>query len=123
MSTPLNDDYDLSTLYEIASGSKEFVVETLTLFITQTAELFDDMSNALEIKDWKRLAETAHKAKSNLGFFGMHRAEALIQQVETAARMPEQTEDIEPVFNELRQSVFTTIDKLYQLKLEEEAGS
>lgn len=117
-----NNDYDLSTLYEIADGNKEFVVETLALFIKQTAELFDDMSNAIEIKDWGRLAETAHKVKSNLGFFGMHSAEALIQRLEISARTPNDTDEIDPVFNALRQNVFGIIDKLYQLKLEEEAG-
>jgi HPt (histidine-containing phosphotransfer) domain-containing protein len=120
MQTP-NSDYDLSTLYEIADGNNEFIVDTITLFISQTGEFFNDLGNAIEIGEWSRVATTAHKLKSNLGFFGMHNAEALTQQIEYNARNEENTAQIAEDFLTLHTGVSAAIDKLYQLKLEKES--
>lgn len=113
--------YDLSTLFEIASGNNEFIIETIDLFISQSQEFFQDLAEGVQEKDWARVASTAHKMKANLGFFGMYDAEKKMNQIETSGRLAEHTETIEPAFIQLRAVVFEAIEELEQLKRQKAA--
>jgi HPt (histidine-containing phosphotransfer) domain-containing protein len=66
-------DFDLSFLEEIADGNKEFLIESIEMFLVQTPEIFNNISQAISANDWVTTAALAHKVKSNLGFFGMDR--------------------------------------------------
>ena len=66
-----DQNFDLTFLLEIADGSNEFIVESIELFIKQTPELMYAIDDAIRAKQWVTAAQSAHKLKPNLGFFGM----------------------------------------------------
>ena len=115
-------DIDLSTLYEIADGSDEFIVETLGMFLDQTPELLQDIEKAITAHDWVATAAAAHKVKSNLGFFGMFNSQALIQEVELLGKSgaPDITE-IKGKFNQVKDIMADNLVALAQIKAETEA--
>ena len=81
--TPLNQDLDLTFLYEIADGSDEFVVESIDMLLKQTPEALQNIEHVNKIQDWVRAAAAeAHKLKRPMGFFGMLISQALLQDVE-----------------------------------------
>lgn len=75
-------DLDLSLLNEIADGSDEFIVDTITMFLDQTPVLLDEIAAGIAANDWVTAGAAAHKVKATLGFFGMLNTQALIQQIE-----------------------------------------
>ena len=115
-------DIDLSTLYEIADGSDEFIVESIGMFLDQTPELLQDVQNAITAKDWVVTAAAAHKIKSNLGFFGMFNSQALIQEVELLGKSgsPDVAVIIEK-FNQVKGIMADNLVALAQIKAETEA--
>ena len=81
-----NLDLDLTLLHEIADGSDEFIVESITMFLQQTPTLMQDINTAILAKDWDTAATATHKLKATLGFFGMLNSQELIQEIEQSCK-------------------------------------
>ena len=95
-------DIDLSFLNEIADGNKEFVDESIEMFVAQTPGMLDTIKAGILEKNWQIAAAAAHKLKPNLGFFGMTTSEELSRNIELMAKSnaPE-AEQLILKFNEL----------------------
>ncbi|RYE18478.1 MAG: Hpt domain-containing protein [Sphingobacteriaceae bacterium] len=114
-------DFDLSFLEEIADGNKEFLVESIDMFLVQTPEIFSQISQAIALKDWATTASLAHKVKSNLGFFGMDRIKNEMQEVEINAKSGSLTPDLIAQFESTKKAVLKTVEQLYEIKKQIEA--
>lgn len=118
-----DQDLDLSLLLEIADGSREFIVESIDLFLEQTPESLQQLTDALDIKDFPVAASSAHKLKSTLGFFGMLISQALILQIEQACKSADP--DLDEILSLLRlvkANISQNSDELIKLKQHNEAG-
>jgi HPt (histidine-containing phosphotransfer) domain-containing protein len=121
--TTPNQDLDLSFLYEIADGSDEFIVDSITMFLDQTPQLIDTISTAITAQDWQTAASASHKLKPNLGFFGMPISQANIQEVEILCKTGgENPADIEAKFNNVKEVVNANLIELAKIKTEKEAN-
>jgi HPt (histidine-containing phosphotransfer) domain-containing protein len=121
--TTPNQDLDLSFLYEIADGSDEFIVDSITMFLDQTPQLIDTISTAISAQDWQTAASASHKLKPNLGFFGMPISQANIQEVEILCKTGgENPADIEAKFNNVKEVVNANLIELAKIKTEKEAN-
>jgi len=118
-----DQDLDLSFLYDIADGSDEFVVETITMFLQQSPEILQEVENAINAKNWPAAASSAHKIKANLGFFGMLISQALIQEIEAACKAgaPNPTEVVSK-FAQVKAIIADSLLELEQIKAEKEAN-
>lgn len=118
-----NQDLDLAFLYEIADGSNEFIVDSITMFLDQTPQLLDTIAGAIAAQDWATAASASHKLKPNLGFFGMPLSQANIQEVEIWCKSGGQNPgEITTKFNEVRSVVTTNLLELEKIKAEKEAN-
>ena len=81
-----NPDLDLSFLYEIADGSDEFIVESIDMFLQQTPQLLAEIGQGIASQNWIAAGAAAHKLKPNLGFFGMHLLQGMMQEIEVMAK-------------------------------------
>ncbi|MBB5397667.1 MULTISPECIES: Hpt domain-containing protein [unclassified Mucilaginibacter] len=116
-------DLDLSFLYEIADGSDEFIVDSIGMFLEQTPQLLDAISMAINTGDWVVAAQSAHKLKPNLGFFGMPLSQANIQEVELACKAGgANPAEITAKFNTVKQVVENNLIALEKIKREKEAN-
>ncbi|WP_295773207.1 Hpt domain-containing protein [uncultured Mucilaginibacter sp.] len=79
-------DLDLTFLYEIADGSDEFIVESIDMFLQQTPMLVTEIGSAISSENWAAAGAAAHKLKPNLGFFGMHTTQGMMQDIEHIAK-------------------------------------
>jgi HPt (histidine-containing phosphotransfer) domain-containing protein len=117
-----NEDLDLSLLNEIADGSDEFIVESIDMFLRQTPDLLQLISNSITQQDWANAGESAHKLKPTLGFFGMLNTQALIQQIETSCKAGgKNPPEIIAKFNQAKATLTVNISRLENLKSEAEA--
>ena len=115
-------DYDLSFLEEIADGNKEFLIESIDMFLTQTPEIFNNISESIYAGDWNATASSAHKVKSNLGFFGMQRIKDEIQEIEISAKNgTAEYQLISSKFASIKKDVFRTLEQLKAIKTQMEA--
>ncbi|MRX46010.1 Hpt domain-containing protein [Pedobacter puniceum] len=105
---------DLSYLREVASENIEFMVEMIDIFLDQTPGYLSNLSDAIENKNWQKIAESAHKIKPTLGFMGIESARETMAEIELNARKQEDFENIVLKYNQM-QEVFKTIF----IKLEE----
>ena len=116
-------DVDLSTLYEIADGSNEFIVESITMFLDQTPQLLQSIEDAITASDWVATASASHKIKSNLGFFGMFNCQALTQELEVLSKAESPNpEAITSKFTQLKNMMTDNLAELARVKTQKEAN-
>lgn len=114
-----NEDLDLSLLNEIADGSNEFIVESIDMFLQQTPESIQNISDALDQMDWPATASAAHKLKATLGFFGMLVSQSLVQEIEHACKGG--SPDVMALvgqFDQLRSNIDANTTTLLKIKAE-----
>ena len=92
---------DLSYLRDVSSGSNEFMVEMIELFLDQTPAYFEQLSQFIAEENWPKVAEIAHKIKPTLSFMGADAAKEKMAEIETNARNLSNTDSIAPVFKSL----------------------
>ena len=118
-----NNDLDLTFLYEIADGSNEFIVESITMFIDQSPDILQELGNAIVAGNWTEAALAAHKIKANLGFFGMLNSQSLIQQIESACKDGTANgPDLIAKYNQVKSLISANLVALKQIKTEKENG-
>lgn len=116
-------DLDLAFLYEIADGSDEFIVDSITMFLEQTPQLLETIDTAIKAQDWQTAAQASHKLKPNLGFFGMPISQNTIQDVEIACKggAPD-VQEVITKFNQVQVTVNHNLIELEKIKAEKEAN-
>lgn len=118
-----NNDIDLTFLYEIADGSDEFIVESISMFMDQSPQILQDIETAINAGDWATASSAAHKIKANLGFFGMLNSQALIQDIEHACKADApNAAEITEKFNQVKVIINNNLTWLAKIKAEKEAN-
>jgi hypothetical protein len=114
-------DLDLSYLKDVASGSAEFMIEMIDIFLEQTPDYFDKLDTAVKEKDWKTVGDISHKIKPTLVFMGVDITKYDIGGIERKARELVDLEDIEPQFNSLKLMAADLFTRLEEIKKELQA--
>ena len=114
-------DLDLSYLRDVASGSAEFMIEMIDIFLDQTPEYFEKLDEAVKAKDWKTVADVSHKIKPTMVFMGVDITKYDIGGIERKARDLVDLEEIEPQFNSLKLMGVGLFKRLEEIKKELQA--
>ena len=99
--TPPEFKIDLSYLRDVSSGSNEFMIEMIELFLQQTPAYFEQLNQFISEENWTRVAEIAHKIKPTLAFMGADAAKDSMAEIEGNARSLTNTDSIAPAFKSL----------------------
>lgn len=114
---------DLSYLKDVASGSNEFMIEMIELFLAQTPSYFEQLQQHILDENWSSAADIAHKIKPTLAFMGVESARVSMAEIEQNARNLVNLDSIPEAFellNDLSKELFV---KLEEVKKElEQAG-
>jgi HPt (histidine-containing phosphotransfer) domain-containing protein len=114
---------DLSYLRDVSSGSNEFMIEMIDLFLEQTPGYFEQLNQFIEEENWPKVAEIAHKIKPTLAFMGADAAKEHMAEIETKARNVSDTREISPVFKNLHEFSKVLFVKLAEVKTELEKNA
>ena len=114
-------DFDLSFLEEIADGNKEFLIESIEMFLIQTPEIFNSLTKSIASRDWVTTHSLAHKVKSNLGFFGMDRIKNIMQEIEAGAKDGGTDPNIKAKFESVKEAIDRSLQQLTEIKKQKEA--
>lgn len=93
---------DLSYLREVASDNTEFMVEMIDIFLVQTPDYVSILSDAVDSKNWVKIAEMSHKVKPTLAFMGANESKEVMATIESRARSEEDYEGIVADFKNLK---------------------
>jgi HPt (histidine-containing phosphotransfer) domain-containing protein len=82
---PMNNQLDLSHLFDIADGDEMVVQKLLGILQKNLREYPLKMRNELEKGDWLALRETAHKFKSSTAYAGVPTFNQTLKEIEIQA--------------------------------------
>lgn len=104
METSKNKHIDLTYLKELSNGSNEFIIQIISVFMTQTPEELEKLEKSLNTANWDALRATAHKIKPSFLFMGIKELESVVNSVEEFAakkinldRLPEMIAKIKTI--------------------------
>lgn len=109
---------DLSYLRDVSSGSNEFMIEMIELFLEQTPAYFEQLNKSIAEENWARVAEIAHKIKPTLAFMGADAAKESMADIESKARSLTNTDSISSAFKSLYVFSEELYNKLIEVKKE-----
>lgn len=112
---------DLSYLNEIASGSVEFMIDMINVFLEQTPLYFEQLNEAVDQKSWKEAGEIAHKIKPTLAFMGVEDAKNAMAEIERKARSLKNVDTIKVELQDINLLCAHLYEKLEQHKQQLEA--
>jgi HPt (histidine-containing phosphotransfer) domain-containing protein len=107
---------DLSYLKDVASGSDEFMIDMIDLFLDQTPAYFEQLEQFIIEEDWSKVADIAHKIKPTLAFMGVDSARESMAEIEQNARNLINLQAISPAFQILKEMSVQLYTQLAEVK-------
>ncbi len=90
-----NTSINLSYLYELSNGNKQFESEMISLFIHQVPKEMLTLRRAFDEHEYGRIAEIAHKMKSSLDIFDRSDLSISLQKIIDESRNGRTSDDME----------------------------
>jgi len=107
---------DLSYLKDVASGSDEFMIDMIDLFLDQTPGYFEQLEQFITEENWSKVADIAHKIKPTLAFMGVDSARESMAEIEQNARSTRNLETISSAFQVLKDMTVQLYKQLAEVK-------
>ena len=107
---------DLSYLKDVASGSDEFMIDMIDLFLDQTPTYFEQLEQFINEESWSKVADIAHKIKPTLAFMGVDSARESMAEIEQNARNLINLETVSPAFQILKEMSIQLYKQLEEVK-------
>lgn len=78
-------NYSVEKLMHLANGDKAFVLEMITLFLLKASESQQVIVESFHNKEYKKLADQAHKLKSSIQIVANSKLHQLVKDIEKQA--------------------------------------
>jgi HPt (histidine-containing phosphotransfer) domain-containing protein len=86
--------YNLDYLNEISEGDKDFILDMLTEFVTNTPETITEIETQVVALQWGELYKTVHKFVSTFDFIGAKDAIIELRKLENFAKTSSNVDQI-----------------------------
>jgi HPt (histidine-containing phosphotransfer) domain-containing protein len=107
---------DLSYLRDVASGSTEFMLEMINIFLAHTPDYFEEIKLAIQNKDLNTIVNVAHKIGPTFSFMGVDSIRRNMSEIEHKAIDAENLSEIESIFNDVQSLSVQLFAKLEYIK-------
>lgn len=98
-------NYNLAKVYALSDNDPEFVMQIITLFVTEVPLDMKQIDLGIQTKDHKLAYSYAHKIKPSLDLMGMNVAFQEILEVEAWTKREGKRKEIEPTFESIESQV------------------
>mgnify|MGYP000092975703 CR=1 FL=1 len=105
-------NYNLSKVYALSDNDPEFVLQIITLFVTEVPQDLKQIEIGIKEKDHKQAYAFAHKIKPTLDLLGMTMAYEEILQVEAWTKAEGKKKEIEATFKSIQDQVEKAIKEI-----------
>lgn len=104
--------YNLAKVYALSSNDPEFVLQIVTLFVSEIPDDIAEIKEGIKKKDHKHAYSYAHKIKPSLDLLGLKVAFEEILQVEAWTKTEGEKKEIKETFKSIKQQVKDAIKEL-----------
>jgi len=105
-------NYNLAKVYALSDNDPEFVMQIITLFVTEVPEDMKQIELGIKEKDHKLAYAYAHKIKPTLDLLGMSVAFEEILQVEAWTKREGKRKEINDTFESIKSQVDKAIKEI-----------
>ncbi|MEO0046665.1 MAG: hypothetical protein RL705_1856 [Bacteroidota bacterium] len=105
-------NYNLAKVYALSDNDPEFVMQIITLFVTEVPEDMMQIELGIKEKDHKLAYAFAHKIKPTLDLLGMTVAFEEILQVEAWTKREGKRKEIDDTFASIQSQVEKAIKEI-----------
>ena len=115
-SIPKVELFDLSNLESIAKGNKVFIHKMLQLFIDDTPISVNEMKQAYQSGEFKKVATIAHRIKPSIDTLGIHLLKDEIREIEANAESYGDSEELSAMILYLENTIKRVLIELQKVK-------
>jgi HPt (histidine-containing phosphotransfer) domain-containing protein len=105
-------NYNLAKVYALSDNDPEFVMQIITLFVTEVPEDLKQIDLGIKNKDHKLAYSYAHKIKPSLDLLGMTVAFEEILQVEAWTKVEGKRKEIEHTFESIQNQIDKAVKEI-----------
>ena len=105
-------NYNLAKVYALSDNDPEFVIQIITLFVTEVPEDLKQIDLGIKIKDHKLAYSYAHKIKPSLDLLGMTVAFEEILQVEAWTKAEGKRKEINDTFASIQSQIEKAVKEI-----------
>jgi HPt (histidine-containing phosphotransfer) domain-containing protein len=105
-------NYNLAKVYALSDNDPEFVMQIITLFVTEVPEDLKQIDLGIKIKDHKLAYSYAHKIKPSLDLLGMTVAFEEILQVEAWTKAEGKRKEIDETFASIQSQIEKAVKEI-----------
>ena len=105
-------NYNLAKVYALSDNDPEFVMQIITLFITELPDDVKLIESGIKIKDYKQAYAYAHKIKPSLDLMGMTVAYQEILEVEAWTKAEGKRKEIVDTFESIQSQIDKAIKEI-----------
>jgi HPt (histidine-containing phosphotransfer) domain-containing protein len=105
-------NYNLAKVYALSDNDPEFVMQIITLFVTEVPSDMEQIDLGIKNKDYKLAYSFAHKIKPTLDLLGMTVAFEEILQVEAWTKREGKRKEIVDTFESVQSQVEKAIKEI-----------
>jgi HPt (histidine-containing phosphotransfer) domain-containing protein len=107
---------DLTYLLSMTEENNELILEMIDIFIDQVEEIWIEMQDLFNKKDYDSLGKLAHKAKSSVAILGMEALSKKLKTMELLCQTGKNTEFYQEFINEFKSECTLAINELQDYK-------
>lgn len=104
--------YNLAKVYALSDNDPEFVMQIVTLFVTEVPEDLAQIKEGIKKKDHKHAYAYAHKIKPTLDLLGLNVAFEEILQIEAWTKAEGEKKEIKETFKSVKNQVSEAVKEL-----------
>jgi HPt (histidine-containing phosphotransfer) domain-containing protein len=105
-------NYNLAKVYALSDNDPEFVMQIITLFVTEVPEDLKQIDLGIKTKDHKLAYSFAHKIKPSLDLLGMTVAFEEILQVEAWTKAEGKRKEIDETFASIQSQIEKAVKEI-----------
>ena len=105
-------NYNLAKVYALSDNDSEFVMQIITLFVTEVPEDLKQIDLGIKTKDHKLAYSYAHKIKPSLDLLGMAVAFEEILQVEAWTKAEGKRKEINDTFASIQSQIEKAVKEI-----------
>ena len=108
----MEKSYDLKQLEELSSGSSEFVLEIVKVFLSDVPKQLNNMKSSFNENDFNELTRIAHKLKPSIDLLGIHSITKDIRIIEGYSKKGININQLSNVIVNIQTTLNKTIEEL-----------
>jgi HPt (histidine-containing phosphotransfer) domain-containing protein len=105
-------NYNLAKVYELSDNDPEFVMQIISLFVSEVPDDMKQIEIGIENKDHKLAYSYAHKIKPTLDLLGMTTAHQEILEVEAWTKREGKRKEINETFLSIKNQVEKAVKEI-----------